>query len=64
MGNTANDKNTGRFYRKKVIYSKFIRIRPNILLRNDKNTENFTQKSDFIIIDNLCELDDAFPLLG
>ena len=54
MGNTANDKNTGQFYRKKVIYSKFMRIRPNILLRRispirvtremTRILDNFTEK--------------------
>ena len=70
MGNTGNDKNTGRFYRTKVIYCKFMRIRRNILLRcvpsirvtreMTRILDNFTQKSDFIIIDNLCELGKKF----
>ena len=55
---------------KKVIYSKFMRIRRNILLRcvpslrvtreMTRILDNFTQKSDFIIIDNLCELGPKF----
>ena len=53
-GNTGNDKNTGQFYRKKVIYSKFMRIGTNILLRRispirvtremTRILDNFTKK--------------------
>ena len=60
MGNTGNDKNTGQFYKKKMIYSKFMRIRPNILLRRVKPIwvtrqmtriqDNFTEKSDLFKI--------------
>ena len=60
-GNTANDKNTGlTILHKKVIYSKFMRIGRNILLRYvpsirvtremTRILDNFTQKSDLFKI--------------
>ena len=62
----GNDKNTGQFDRKKVIYSKFIRIWPNILLRRispirvtwemTRILDNLTEKSDlFKIYPNLAQ---------
>ena len=60
MGDTGNDKNTGQFYRKKVICSKFIRIRPNILLRRVKPIR--VTRAITRILDNFVEENDLFKI--